>query len=106
MRAAFCLALALVVLVCACGESGDRGGSGALRVGLVFDIGGRGDKSFNDSAYRGLEQAQRDLGIDFEYLEPVEGADRETGLREYASRSFDLVIGVGFMFTSRVSITR
>jgi basic membrane protein A len=76
--------------------------SDAVRVGLVFDIGGRGDKSFNDSAYRGLERAERELGIVFEIHEPAEGADRETGLREYASRGFDLVIGTGFMFSDDI----
>ena len=34
-----------------------------VRVGLVFDVGGRGDKSFNDSAYAGLTRAQQDLGV-------------------------------------------
>jgi len=87
-----------VVLLAGCGERQSTS-SHALQVGLVFDIGGRGDKSFNDSAYRGLERAQRELGIVFEYLEPTEGSDREAGLREYASRSFDLVIGTGFMFS-------
>ncbi|HLD29368.1 MAG TPA: BMP family ABC transporter substrate-binding protein, partial [bacterium] len=52
-----------------------------LRVGLVFDVGGRGDKSFNDSAYRGLERARKELGIHYEYIEPGEGSDRETALR-------------------------
>ncbi len=91
--------VALVVCV-GCGGAGDSGD--AMRVGLVFDIGGRGDKSFNDSAYRGLERARDELGIAFEYLEPAEGSDRETGLREYAARGFALVIGVGFMFSDDI----
>jgi len=90
--------LGLIPLAC----GGGSRPSDALRVGLVFDIGGRGDKSFNDSAYRGLERAGRELAIQYEYLEPSEGADRETGLREYASRGFDLVIGVGFMFSDDI----
>jgi basic membrane protein A len=73
-----------------------------LRVGLVFDIGGRGDKSFNDSAWRGLERARLELGVTTEHHEPADGADRETGLREYASRGWDLVIGVGFMFSDDI----
>lgn len=95
--------LAVVALLAGCGRRAEEGAAGALRVGLVFDIGGRGDKSFNDSAYRGLERAERDLGIRFQYLEPAEGADRETGLREYASRGFDLVIGTGFMFSDDIA---
>jgi basic membrane protein A len=95
------LALAALVAV-GCGPGQQDAPPATLRVGLVFDIGGRGDKSFNDSAYRGLERAHSELGIEFQYLEPTEGADREAGLREYASRGFDLVIGVGFMFSDDI----
>jgi basic membrane protein A and related proteins len=72
---------------------------GALRVGLVFDVGGRGDKSFNDSAYRGLDRAVRELKIHAEYIEPGEGSDRESGIRLLAARGFELIIGVGFIFS-------
>jgi basic membrane protein A len=72
---------------------------GGLRVGLVFDVGGRGDKSFNDSAYRGVERAARELGIAAEYIEPGEGSDRESGIRLLAAEGFDLIIGVGFIFS-------
>ncbi|MBA7665971.1 hypothetical protein ES703_74046 [subsurface metagenome] len=65
-----------------------------LRVGLVFDVGGRGDKSFNDSAYRGLKRAKEELGIYYEYIEPGEGSDRESGLRMLAYQRFDLVFGI------------
>ena len=49
--------VALGLASCSGGDGGDAG-SAPLQVGLVFDIGGRGDKSFNDSAYRGLERAR------------------------------------------------
>ncbi|MCK4648524.1 BMP family ABC transporter substrate-binding protein [bacterium] len=74
-----------------------------LRVGLVFDVGGRGDKSFNDSAYRGLSKAKKDLGIYYEYIEPGEGSDRESGLRMLASQNFDLIFGIGFMFSDDIT---
>lgn len=70
-----------------------------LRVGLVFDVGGRGDKSFNDAAYNGVARAARELGIVPEFVEPGDGADRESGLRLLAARGFDLVLGVGFVFS-------
>jgi basic membrane protein A len=69
-----------------------------VRVGIVFDIGGKNDKSFNEAAYRGLEKARIDLGVHTEYIEPSEGSDRESALRSFAARGFDLVIGVGFIF--------
>ncbi len=74
-----------------------RAGAG-VRVGLVFDVGGKNDRSFNESAWRGLERAKAELGVDVEYIEPTEGADRETALRSLAARGDDLVIGVGFIF--------
>jgi basic membrane protein A len=75
----------------------------AVRVGIVFDVGGLGDKSFNDLAYLGLQQGVRELGIDGQYLEPAEGTDREAGLRQFAAQGYDLVIGVGFIFSSDIS---
>jgi len=72
------------------------------RVGLVFDVGGRGDKSFNDSAYEGLARAERALGARVSFLEPVGSEDREAALRLFAAKHEDLVIAVGFIFTSDV----
>jgi basic membrane protein A and related proteins len=76
--------------------------AGGVRVGLVFDVGGRGDKSFNDAAYVGLLRAERELGIDASFLEPTGSEDREAAMRLFAARGVDLVIGVGFIFTSDV----
>jgi basic membrane protein A and related proteins len=72
---------------------------GAVNVGVVFDVGGRGDKSFNDGAYAGAERAMRELGAHVRFVEPGEGSDREAGLRLLAAEGMDLVIGVGFIFT-------
>jgi basic membrane protein A and related proteins len=68
-------------------------------VGVVFDLGGRGDKSFNDGAYLGAERAEKELGVHVRFIEPGEGSDRESGLRLLAAEGMDLVIGVGFIFT-------
>ena len=72
-------------------------GSG-IRVGLVFDVGGKNDKSFNEAAWRGLQRARDELGVDVQFIEPTEGSDRESALRTLAARKMDLVIGVGFIF--------
>ncbi|HPH68975.1 MAG TPA: BMP family ABC transporter substrate-binding protein, partial [Kofleriaceae bacterium] len=71
-----------------------------IRIGLVFDVGGKNDKSFNESAWRGLERARAELGVAIEFVEPSGGADRETALRTLAAKHLDLVIGVGFIFSS------
>ena len=70
-----------------------------IDVGVVFDVGGRGDKSFNDGAYLGSERAEKELGVEVRFIEPGEGSDRESGLRLLAAEGMDLIIGVGFIFT-------
>ena len=76
-----------------------------LKIGLVFDVGGRGDKSFNDSAYNGLELAKQKHGITFLYVEPQgEGADREAALRQMAADpDIGLIIGVGLLFSDDIT---
>ncbi|HXF83663.1 MAG TPA: BMP family ABC transporter substrate-binding protein [bacterium] len=77
------------------------------RVGIVYDVGGRGDLSFNDMAYAGLARAAKEFGAQIEArdLEPTAGGEnREELLRLLAGERFDLIIGIGFLFTD--SITR
>jgi basic membrane protein A len=83
-------------------EAQATGPNAHVRIGLVFDVGGRGDKSFNDAAYAGLLRAQRELGVTIELLEPTSSEDREAAMRLFAARRLDLVIGVGFIFSSDV----
>ncbi len=86
-------------------EAADLGGDGeapdgsGLSVGLVFDIGGKDDKSFNQSAYEGMLAAEENMGIEGTELEPnADGSNREDLLRQSAEGGADLVIGVGFNF--------
>lgn len=74
-----------------------------LLVGLVFDIGGKGDKSFNDSASRGLAWAAADFNIKRIELEPGVDADREVNLRNLSIMGYNLVIGVGFAFVDAIT---
>jgi basic membrane protein A and related proteins len=99
LTAAFVL-VALLSALAGCGTSDKPASSGApLRVGMVFDVGGKGDKSFNDSAYRGLLNAASEFGIEHTEFEPGQDADRETGVRKLAQAGYDLIIGVGFLFS-------
>lgn len=70
-----------------------------LKVGLVLDIGGLGDKSFNDGAYEGLKSVRDQLSAGISLVEPGDGGDRESALRLLAAQGNQLVLGVGFMFT-------
>ena len=106
----FVIVLLLVALLAgACGKPATapapKNETKKLRVGLVFDVGGRGDKSFNDGAYAGLQAAQKELGekIEIKVLEPAgSGDNREQLLRLLAQEKYDLIFGVGFMFTESI----
>ncbi len=68
----------------------------AFKVGLVLDKGGKDDKSFNSSAYEGATKAQKELGIELKYVEATDSNALETLHRSFASKGFDLIIGIGF----------
>ena len=97
------LAVVVLVIILGLGLSSTVFAAEPLLVGLVFDIGGKGDKSFNDSASRGLAWAAADFEIKRIELEPGVGADREVNLRNLASIGYDVIIGVGFLFTDAIS---
>jgi len=85
------------------GAGGDNGDKDGGKVGLVFDIGGRGDKSFNDSAVEGIEQAKDEFGFDVKELEPSAGGEnREELLRLISEEGYPLVYAIGFAFTDSV----
>ncbi|MGH3239642.1 MAG: BMP family lipoprotein [Spirillospora sp.] len=100
---------ALTLSASACGgkkaeDDGDKeGGKKALKIGLAFDIGGRGDQSFNDSAAAGLDRAKKDLNVQTEEIsaKPDEpDADKESRLRLMANKGYNPIIGVGFAYTT------
>ncbi|RAY15061.1 BMP family ABC transporter substrate-binding protein [Actinomadura craniellae] len=102
---------ALALSAAACGgdkvESGDGGGDKkTVKVGLAFDIGGRGDQSFNDAAAAGLDRAKTELNIQTEEIsaKPDEpDADKEARLKLLANRGYNPIIGVGFAYTNPVT---
>jgi basic membrane protein A len=74
-----------------------------LKVGIVFDIGGKDDKSFNESANIGLEAAEKNMGVKGTALEPAaDGSNREQLLRQEADAGNKLIIGVGFNFADTI----
>jgi basic membrane protein A len=69
---------------------------GRLRVGIVFDIGGKDDKSFNAAAWEGVKLAAQDFPIRLRDVEPGDPTSIEPSMRAFAERGYDLIIGVGF----------
>jgi basic membrane protein A and related proteins len=86
------------------GGGGESSASGDLKVGLAYDTGGRGDKSFNDSAYAGVEAAIEDLGGEVQELSPNDDAsNRPELLTQLAEQGYDPVIAVGFAYGDIIS---
>ncbi|MPZ10120.1 MAG: BMP family ABC transporter substrate-binding protein [Kiloniellaceae bacterium] len=63
---------------------------------VVFDMGGKFDKSFNEGVYNGVEQFKKETGIEYREFEVTNETQREQALRRMAQRGADPVIGVGF----------
>jgi basic membrane protein A len=102
---------ALLLSASACGGKkadtggGDGDGKKTLKIGLAFDIGGRGDQSFNDSAAAGLDKAKQDLKLETEEIsaKPDEpDSDKESRLRLLANKGYNPIIGVGFAYTTSI----
>jgi len=66
-----------------------------VKVGVVFDKGGRGDKSFNDSAFNGTELAKKDLDVDIKTADSPHEKDYATNLAAMADAGCDVVFGIG-----------
>jgi basic membrane protein A len=95
----------------ACGGGGSKsassgsslGAKSLVKVGLAYDVGGRGDKSLNDSAAAGLDRAKSEFGIELKELSADKGetdADKEQRLRLLAQGGYDPVVGIGFSYAS------
>ncbi len=85
--------------------SGTGGGGKALKVGLAYDIGGRGDQSFNDSAAAGLDKAKSDLGVEAKEASAAEGESdsaKEERLRQLADSGYNPIVAVGFTYSKAV----
>ncbi|MFC4470441.1 BMP family protein [Streptomyces xiangluensis] len=98
------LALALT----ACGgtsTSASSEGDGNQGLAIAYDVGGKGDQSFNDAAYAGLERAEKEFGYETTDVEPTEGetdADKTQRLISLAKQGYNPVVGVGYAYATAV----
>jgi basic membrane protein A len=90
------LILAVGILTSSCDPVADARANCNIRVGIVFDIGGKNDRSFNAAAWEGVKRAEKELGICLYDVEPGNPTSIEPAMRAFAEKNFDLVIGVGF----------
>lgn len=99
------LILALALVGCANTTTAPKESAPAktdFKVGLVTDVGGLNDHSFNFLANKGLEQAVKDLGITKGVVESKQMTDYETNLSRFAQDKYNLVIAVGFLMHDAV----
>ena len=68
-----------------------------IKVGLVTDVGGVNDKSFNQSAWAGVQKAQKDFGADVKFIESKQPTDYEKNIDLFVNDKYDVIITVGFL---------
>src|SRR5918996_1046460 len=100
------LVAALAFVAAGCGGDDDEAGgtttaatteqAPALKVGLITDLGQLDDDGFNELAYKGLQRAERELGIDGRVVESRSAADYVPNMTSLVRQGYDLIIGVGF----------
>ena len=101
MNIRFTLKIALLFgalfFITSCGTSTEATtDKGKIKVGIVFDIGGKNDRSFNAAAWEGVKRANQDLDIVLRDVEPGNPTSIEPAMRAFAEKNFDLIIGIGF----------
>jgi len=113
----FLLALiaALALGIAACGDDNDDSSGGgssdtaskdqgkSIKAGVVTDIGGLNDRSFNFLANKGLEDAEGDLGVEGRVLISKSNGDYVPNLSTLAQQQYDLTVGVGFLMADAVA---
>lgn len=86
----------LTFIASSCGSRTTAQKQCQIKVGIVFDIGGKNDRSFNAAAWEGVKKAEKDLPICLYDVEPGNPTSIEPAMRAFAEKNFDLIIGVGF----------
>ncbi|MFD7707474.1 BMP family protein [Streptomyces sp. NPDC059786] len=87
------------------GKKSDSGSYSGKGIGLAYDIGGKGDQSFNDAAYAGFEKAGKEFKIGGRDIEPQDGesdADKVQRIEQLAKAGYNPVIGVGYIYAPAV----
>ncbi len=84
-------------------EGTDAAAEGDCKVGIVYDITGRGDRSFNDAAGAGLDKAVEELGVIASESTPTGDGDRAQRVQGLVDEGNGLVIGVGFLFADTMT---
>ena len=105
------ISLSLTMIISAgilvgCGSSdGDSATEGKIKVGMITDVGGVHDESFNQSSWEGLQATQKELGkdkLDVNYLESTQDSDYKPNIEQFVEDEYDLIIGVGYKLANEL----
>lgn len=97
----FCLAIICSMVFCITGTASAK----KIKVGMVTDVGGVNDQSFNQSAWEGLKRAEKELGIKIAYKESRQDADYAPNMETFTDAEFDLIWGIGFLMEDAIKST-
>lgn len=89
------ITLTLLATLVACGPKPTP--EKKFRVGMVTDVGGIDDKSFNATSWQGMELAKQELGVEVAYLESQQQADYAANITQFIDQGYDMIVTVGFL---------
>ena len=99
------LAMATVVsasLLVGCSGNNESAENAKITVAMITDVAGVNDQSFNQSAWEGLQQAEKELGVEVKYLESKQDSDYATNIETLVDEDVDLILGVGMKLSDAI----
>ena len=99
------LAMATVVsasLLVGCSGNNESAENDKITVAMITDVAGVNDQSFNQSAWEGLQQAEKELGVEVKYLESKQDSDYATNIETLVDEDVDLILGVGMKLSDAI----
>src|SRR5512136_340841 len=96
--------VSLVVSACAAPPAGAGATGGKKKIGLVTDVGGVNDKSFNQSAWDGVQKAAKEFGWDAKFIESKQPTDYEKNIDQFATEKYDAIVTVGFLMGDATAV--
>ena len=107
LRAVVVFGVALTLLATACAPRTGGGAAPAadkLKIGLVTDTGGVNDKSFNQSAWAGVQRAAQEFGFEAKFIESKQPTDYEKNIDQFATEKYDVILSVGFLMGDATAV--
>ena len=99
------LAMATVVsasLLVGCSGNNESAENDKITVAMITDVAGVNDQSFNQSAWEGLQQAEKELGVEVKYLESKQDSDYATNIETLVDENVDLILGVSMKLSDAI----